>query len=210
MHFLDIEGVYILLDLAENCEQSLKRLVLSCICTILENPKSFQYFVEWNSSKTTINASQLLVRLYGEEDKRFGVKYDGGILLDTERPLNPNDSYYQRKKKEEGEDGILPGVQMEIGSSDSPTKLIDGGGNNDVGTGRLGQSVSSMRQESGIKASRSLQQALKAADKQSNNTDSHLARVMNDFCKSFDIRAVIFGTFYRCGFDLHELTPSEK
>jgi len=33
---------------------------------------------------------------------------------------------------------------------------------------------------------------------------------MNDFSKSFDIRAVIFGTFYRCGFDLHTLTPSEK
>jgi hypothetical protein len=35
MHFLDIEGVYVLLDLA------LRRLCLSAICTILENPKSF-------------------------------------------------------------------------------------------------------------------------------------------------------------------------
>ena len=52
--------------------------------------------------------------------------------------------------------------------------------------------------------------ALEAAEKQSSNTDSHLARVMNDFAKSFDIRAVIFGTFYRCGFDLHELSPNEK
>jgi hypothetical protein len=33
---------------------------------------------------------------------------------------------------------------------------------------------------------------------------------MQDFAKSFDIRAVIFGTFYRCGFDLHELTSPEK
>lgn len=33
---------------------------------------------------------------------------------------------------------------------------------------------------------------------------------MQDFAKSFDIRAVIFGTFYRCGFDLHELSSSEK
>lgn len=33
---------------------------------------------------------------------------------------------------------------------------------------------------------------------------------MNDFAKSFDIRAVIFGTFYRCGFDLHELSANEK
>ena len=80
LHFLDIEGVYVLLDLAESCEQSLKRLCLSAICTILENPKSFQYFVEWSSSRSTINASQLLVKLYQEEDKRFGVKMENGIL----------------------------------------------------------------------------------------------------------------------------------
>jgi hypothetical protein len=33
---------------------------------------------------------------------------------------------------------------------------------------------------------------------------------MHDFSKTFDIRSVIFGAFYRCGFDLHELTPPEK
>lgn len=80
LHFLDIEGVYILLDLAETCEESLRRVCLSAICTILENPKSFQYFVEWSSGKTTINASQLLIRLYKEEDKRFGVDVENGML----------------------------------------------------------------------------------------------------------------------------------
>jgi hypothetical protein len=58
------------------------------------------------------------------------------------------------------------------------------------------------------KASRTLQTAIKAGDKVQQT--SKLTRIMNDFAKSFDIRAVIFGTFYRCGFDLHELTPSEK
>ena len=41
LHFLDIEGVYVLLDLIENAEYSLKRLTLSSLCTILENNKSF-------------------------------------------------------------------------------------------------------------------------------------------------------------------------
>lgn len=41
LHFLDIEGVYVLLDLIESCEVSLKRLALSSLCTILENNKSF-------------------------------------------------------------------------------------------------------------------------------------------------------------------------
>jgi hypothetical protein len=60
-----------------------------------------------------------------------------------------------------------------------------------------------------MKASR-LNEAIKAADKQSANSDSALTRVMVEHSKTFDIRAVIFGTFYRCGFDLHELSPKEK
>ena len=41
LHFLDVEGVQILLDLIETCDYTLKRLALSCLCTILENQKSF-------------------------------------------------------------------------------------------------------------------------------------------------------------------------
>jgi hypothetical protein len=33
---------------------------------------------------------------------------------------------------------------------------------------------------------------------------------MSEVSKSYDLRATIFGTFYRVGFDLHELTPKEK
>lgn len=33
---------------------------------------------------------------------------------------------------------------------------------------------------------------------------------MSEVAKSYDLRATIFGTFYRVGFDLHELTPQEK
>jgi len=40
-----------------------------------------------------------------------------------------------------------------------------------------------------------------------NLTESHLNKIMNDVAKDYDIRATIFGTFYRVGFDLHELTP---
>ena len=37
LHFLDVEGVQILLDLIEICDYTLKRIALSCLCTILEN-----------------------------------------------------------------------------------------------------------------------------------------------------------------------------
>ena len=98
MHFLDIEGVYVLLDLIETCEESLKRLSLASLCTILENSKSFQYFIEWNSTRTSLNATQLLIKLYQQEDTRFGVKYSvDGILEAAERPLVPGESYLKRK-----------------------------------------------------------------------------------------------------------------
>jgi hypothetical protein len=85
--------------------------------------------------------------------------------------------------------------------------MIEDNTNQEVKYADMNQSRHS---NSNIKATKSLQEALKAGDKQSNNSDSQLTRVMNEFSKSFDIRAVIFGTFYRCGFDLHELTSSEK
>ena len=83
----------VLLDLIETCEYTLKRLALSCLCTLLENKKSFQSFVEWNSHKSGLNATQLLIRLYEEENKRFGVEVVDGILQNTERPLFPKLSY---------------------------------------------------------------------------------------------------------------------
>lgn len=118
LHFLDIEGVYILLDLVENCEPALKRLTLSSLCTILENNKSFQYFVEWNSAKTTINATQLLIKLYETEDCRFGVKYENGILKEMERPLVPKESYIKNKYGAESAKGNLNASQGSQGDNE--------------------------------------------------------------------------------------------
>lgn len=36
-----------------------------------------------------VNATQLLIRLYSEEDERFGVKYNEGIVVDKTKPLVP-------------------------------------------------------------------------------------------------------------------------
>jgi len=38
---LDIEGLQVLLELIEKCDTTVKRLALSCLCTVLENNKSF-------------------------------------------------------------------------------------------------------------------------------------------------------------------------
>lgn len=64
MHFMDVDGVQILLDLIETCDYIVRRLALSCLSTILENTNSFQAFVEWNSKTLSINATQLLITVY--------------------------------------------------------------------------------------------------------------------------------------------------
>lgn len=83
IHFLDIDGVQNLLNLVECSEYTIKRLALSNLCTILETTKSFKYFVEWNSKRTSINASQMLIALYAKEDIRYGCVVEEGIVRNT-------------------------------------------------------------------------------------------------------------------------------
>jgi hypothetical protein len=116
----------VLLDLIETCEESLKRLALASLCTILENNKSFQYFIEWNSSKSNLNATQLLIKLYVQEDQRFGVQYNvQGILESLERPLVPRESYLSRKYNSQSADARKPGVGNESMDNRSAERSIE-------------------------------------------------------------------------------------
>ena len=64
------------------------------------------------------------------------------------------------------------------------------------------------------KASRILRMALEAASNMGKGNDkyneSYVSNVLNKIVKDYDLRSTIFGTFYRVGFDLHELSASEK
>lgn len=223
LHFLEIEGVYVLLDLLEDAPDSLKRLILSSMCTILQNGKVFKYFVEWNSSKTTINATQLLIKLYEDEDKRFGVEFQNGIIQTTERPLFPQTSYFIRQEKEqEGNDRL--GSQMHnsrrsmdmdgMGSRHSQNSRMSGPPSRMSNMGSQRNSVHSVHssQTANAKGFKRLQQAIEASNKinKKNFSESYINKIMQDVAHSFDLRATIFCVFYRVGFDLHELTPSEK
>jgi hypothetical protein len=55
--------------------------------------------------------------------------------------------------------------------------------------------------------------ALAAANKQTTTdkyNESYICGVLSDLVKSYDVRSTIFATFYRVGFDLHELSHSEN
>lgn len=55
--------------------------------------------------------------------------------------------------------------------------------------------------------------ALTAAQKlneKDKHNDSYMNALLERLVKTYDIRACVFATFFRVGFDLHELTPQEK
>ena len=54
----------------ESCDEVHKRVLMSSLSTILENPKAIPMFQDWKSAKGRINGSQLLIKLYQEEDER--------------------------------------------------------------------------------------------------------------------------------------------
>eukprot|EP00826_Nyctotherus_ovalis_P063893 TRINITY_DN9369_c0_g1_i11.p1 TRINITY_DN9369_c0_g1~~TRINITY_DN9369_c0_g1_i11.p1 ORF type:complete len:608 (+),score=219.86 TRINITY_DN9369_c0_g1_i11:633-2456(+) len=100
LHFVDTGGVFTLLDLLESCDEAHKRVLVSSLSTILENPKAIPMFQDWKSAKGRVNASQLLIRLYCEEDERFGVKYQEGILNNLDRPLTPREGVKKEPPKQ--------------------------------------------------------------------------------------------------------------
>lgn len=54
----------------ESCDQIHKRVLISSLSTLLENQKAIPMFQDWKSSKGKINGSQLLIKLYTDEDER--------------------------------------------------------------------------------------------------------------------------------------------
>ena len=81
MFFLFFKGLYVLLEFLEVCDDMHKKMALSCLSFLIENPKAIDYFCDWNSGRTMINATQLLIDIYNKEDARFGVKYEDGIIV---------------------------------------------------------------------------------------------------------------------------------
>jgi len=55
-----------------------------------------------------------------------------------------------------------------------------------------------------------LKKALEAAQSIGNSSETKLNSLMKEVALSSDLRLTIFASFYRVGFDLHDLTPFEK
>lgn len=64
-----------------------------------------------------MNATQLMIRLYEEENKRFGVDVTDGIIRNTERPLFPKLSYLIQKYANEDDINELAAEKSKIKTS---------------------------------------------------------------------------------------------
>lgn len=87
--FLESDGFFILMEFLEVSPRVNLKMALGAISGIMENRKSFHYFEEWVSSTSSLMSTQLLIRLYQEEDKKFSVEYKDGVLVNRFKPLNP-------------------------------------------------------------------------------------------------------------------------
>ena len=96
--FLESEGFFILLDFLEKSLKIHRKQTLSSLSGLLDNKRAMRYFDDWTSSATGVNTTQLLLKVYEEEDEKFNVTYDRGILKSVEKPLNPQRSFNQKEE----------------------------------------------------------------------------------------------------------------
>ena len=108
--FLDNEGLYVLMEFIESCDEIHRKMSCTCLCKLVENSKTLPYFDDWNSIKTMRNSTQLLVKIYEEEDNKYNVNYKEGVLMDIYRPLNPKRKtmYETNDHNKSSDNGSLP------------------------------------------------------------------------------------------------------
>ena len=152
------------------------KIILSCIASLVDNKRSFSYFIQWKSK----------------------VKND--------RPLNPNTSYLIRKQqkiedaqnakkrmritKQSNQDSFL-GINKKTNSSmrNTNNKEMEG-------------THSSMGNNSSANSTKfSSKEYLNQIYRSEDFVESYLNHKITEITKNFDLRETIFSIFYRIGFN---------
>lgn len=214
--FLDNEGFYVLMEFIEACDEIHRKLSLTCLSQLVENPKTAPYFDDWNSIRTMRNSSQLLVKLYEEEENKYQVEYRDGVLQNLNRPLNPSKSQIESSRK----------IQRKLMSEEEETTQGRGAeSQNPVGasTGSLSReqlAITAKKTQTKLNSTLlpSINPGKSGVDASGNpneadsevGAEAYLIRMLREKTKLFDLRGIIFAILYRTGFDRNELTPQEK
>ena len=198
--FLDNEGFYVLMEFIEACDEIHRKLSLTCLSQLVENPKTAPYFDDWNSIRSMRNSSQLLVKIYEEEENKYKVEYKDGVLQNLERPLNPTPAQIENSRKIQTT--IMPEEEEE--ANDNMGLVL---GSN----GQLYNESAVKNKPEAKKGFSKLKEALQANEADSEvGAEAYLIRVLKQKTRQFDLRGIIFAILYRTGFDRNELTSSEK
>jgi hypothetical protein len=204
-----LDSLSTLFELLEQSDGFHIKIILSCIASLVDNKRSFSYFIQWKSkTNSNIDSTKLLINIYRLEDEKYGVKYENGILdVKNDRPLNPNTSYLIRKQqkiedaqnakkrlritKQTNQDSFL-GINKKNNTSLRNTNNKDMEGTHSS----LGENTSSLNSTK-FSNREYLNQIYRSED----FVESYLNHKITEITKSFDLRETIFSIFYRIGFN---------
>ena len=199
--FIELDSLSTLFELLEQSDGIHIKIILSCIASLVDNKRSFSYFIQWKSkTNSNIDTTKLLINIYRAEDEKYGVKYDNGILdCKNNRPLNPNTSYFIRKQQKIDNE-ILEKKRAKISKNSSQNSF-------------LGITKSSMNKDNELNETKGSQTSslnstyvrrqdlLNSIYRRDDFVESYLNHKIAEITKSFDLRETIFSIFYRVGFN---------
>lgn len=196
--FIELDSLSTLFELLEQSDGIHIKIILSCIASLVDNKRSFSYFIQWKSkTNSNIDTTKLLINIYRSEDEKYGVKFENGILdVKNNRPLNPNTSYLIRKRQKiENEE--MERKRMRITKQTTQNSFLGITKNIDNGMNKTNQSMSSQKTASSGHSANMLQSIYRSED----FVESYLTHKIAEITKSFDLRETIYSIFYRVGFN---------
>ncbi|NXP23821.1 CFA69 protein, partial [Scytalopus superciliaris] len=95
-HFLEKQGIFLLLDLLALKEKNLCKIILGILVEFCDNPKAALHINTWRGENSQ-TAANLLIQLWRQEELELGVRRDQyGRVVDMKRPIA---SSFQRQQK---------------------------------------------------------------------------------------------------------------
>ena len=195
--FIELDSLSTLFELLEQSDGIHIKIILSCIASLVDNKRSFSYFIQWKSkTNSNIDSTKLLINIYRSEDEKYGVKYDSGILnVNNNRPLNPQTSYLIRKQQRI-ENDILERQRLRDTKQSNQDSFL-GITKSSMKSKDLNKTKSSISNNTNITSKDYLNSIYRSED----FVESYLNHKIAEITKSFDLRETIFSIFYRIGFN---------
>lgn len=218
--FIDMDGMFTIFELLEQSDNIHIKLILSCLASLVDNKRSYSYFLQWKSNSNSNNdANRLLINIFRSEDTKYLVRYENGILQETERPINPKTSYKIRKQiaKEEYEKKLAKPMKSaeqrylaktRISSNDKERDFLNI--SNNTSTNNFGSNKNFFNNTNNTNDESNKNEDL-SIYRSENFIESYLNQKIIDITKEFDLRSTIFSIFYRIGFNNISLnSPEDK